>query len=383
MDQGSQVYQKGSSFIEVRQGDLDREAVHARIRTVKNELRDSELSDYRSSIVRRACDAILEERSSSPDRFRLQDYIAAEIARVSDDDLCRYLFYRYRYEMFPKQKVLDDFPPCLQIEPTSICNYRCVFCYQTDKELTDPKNGYMGMMSLDLFKRVIDQAEGKCEAVTLSSRGEPLMNRQIEKMLAYASGKFLGLKLNTNAWFLDERKCHAVLQANLNTLVFSADAASEPLYSELRVHGKLDRILANIRRFQEIRLRQYPNSPTITRVSGVKFTAEQNLDDIERLWGDLVDQVAFVDYNPWENTYQRAVNDIETPCSELWRRMFVWFDGTVNPCDVDYKSTLTVGDAKNKTLGEIWRSPRYEELRKAHLGGGRGAVSPCNRCTLI
>jgi radical SAM protein with 4Fe4S-binding SPASM domain len=306
-----------------------------------------------------------------------------EIRKISDRDLPRYLTYRYRYDIFPKKKIVDDFPPCLQIEPTSICNYRCVFCYQTDKELTDPKNGYMGVMSLDLFTKVIDQAEGKCEAVTLSSRGEPLMNRNIEQMLAYASGRFLGLKLNTNAWFLDERKSHAILQAGCNTVVFSADAASEPLYSELRVHGKLERVIANVRRFQEIRRRDYPDSQTITRVSGVKFTDAQNLDEVEALWGDLVDQVAFVNYNPWENTYQRPINDIVEPCSDLWRRMFVWFDGTVNPCDVDYKSTLTVGDAKSKNLSEIWRSPRYEELREAHVTRRRSAVSPCNRCTLV
>ena len=209
------------------------------------------------------------------------------------------------------------------------------------------------------------------------------MNRNIEGMLAYAGGKFLGLKLNTNAWFLDEVKSHALLQARVNTVVFSADAASEPLYSQLRVNGKLDRVVANIRTFQEIRLRHYPVSQTITRVSGVKFSDEQNLDDVERLWGDLVDQVAFVDYNPWENTYERPLNDIVLPCSDLWRRMFVWFDGTVNPCDVDYKSTLAVGNAHRDRLSDIWTGEKYSALRAAHLARQRSSVSPCNRCTLV
>ena len=26
---------------------------------------------------------------------------------------------------------------------------------------------------------------------------------------------------------------------------------------------------------------------------------------MENLWGELVDQVAFVDYNPWENCYEK------------------------------------------------------------------------------
>ena len=29
-------------------------------------------------------------------------------------------------------KIVDDYPPCVQIEPASICNFKCVFCYQAD-----------------------------------------------------------------------------------------------------------------------------------------------------------------------------------------------------------------------------------------------------------
>ena len=238
------------------------------------------------------------------------------------------------------------------------------------------------MMGYDFFKEIVDQASGQCEAVTLASRGEPLICRDIEKMLGYVANKFLALKINTHAGALDERKAHAVLSAGVNTLVFSADAAAEPLYSQLRVNGKLDRVLANIERFHNIRATQYPHSRTITRVSGVRYRNDQSLDEMERFWGNLVDQVAFVDYNPWENTYERPVNDIETPCSDLWRRMFVWFDGRVNPCDVDYKSALAVGSARNSTLSALWRSERYERLREMHLNRQRGRAFPCQRCTV-
>ena len=108
---------------------------------------------------------------------------------------------------------------------------------------TKKSGGHMGMMSLETFKRIIDQAAGRCDAVTLASRGEPLICPKIDEMLKYASRKFLALKLNTNAWFLDEAKSHAILQADMNTVVFSADAASEPTYSQFRVGGTLDRVV--------------------------------------------------------------------------------------------------------------------------------------------
>ena len=64
----------------------------------------------------------------------------------------------------------------------------------------------MGTMNLNLFKKIIDEIEGKVQFVTLASRGEPLVSKQINEMLKYTSGKFLNLKINTNASLLNEEK---------------------------------------------------------------------------------------------------------------------------------------------------------------------------------
>ena len=379
------VYQKHDSFVAMRHRARKVPEVLGRIQRVAERLEDAALTSERKTVVRRACDELLDrvEVSRPRDAFTLQTYVIEEISRLSDERLPRYLWYRYRYEVYPQERLLDDFPPCLQIEPTSACNYRCVFCYQTDAQFTKRSAGHMGVMSLDLFKRVIDQAEGRCEAVTLASRGEPLLCNDLEAMLAYARGKFLALKLNTNASTLDERKCHAIFQADVSTVVFSVDAASEPTYSQFRVGGNLERVRANIERFRDIRARHYPASRTITRVSGVKVPGTPEMEEMEACWGALVDQVAFVTYNPWENTYERPLNEITIPCSDLWRRMFVWWDGTVNPCDVDYKSTLAVGNVREQGLSRLWRSEAYERLRTQHLTQQRSHCSPCNRCTVV
>ena len=129
-------------------------------------------------------------------------------------------------------------------------------------------------------------------------------------------------------------------------MVFSADAAEEPLYSKLRVRGRLDKVLKNIERFQKIRQDQYSTIPLITRVSGVLVDELQNMEAMKKLWGNLVDQISFVKYNPWENVYTSPLSEISEPCSDLWRRMFIWFDGKINPCDTDYKTDLMIGKLK-------------------------------------
>ena len=142
-------------------------------------------------------------------------------------------------------------------------------------------------------------------------------------------------------------------------------------------------IKRNIETFRSIQNRDYPDSSTITRVSGVKFLDEQNLNELEALWRGMVDQVAFVQYNPWENTYDKPINDIDAPCTDLWRRMFVWWDGRVNPCDIDYKSTLSVGNANCQKLSDIWMGEKYQVLRTAHISGKRKTLAPCNQCTFV
>ena len=43
----------------------------------------------------------------------------------------------------------------------------------------------MGTMNLDLFKKIIDQAENNIEFLSLASRGEPLISKNIVPMLKY------------------------------------------------------------------------------------------------------------------------------------------------------------------------------------------------------
>jgi hypothetical protein len=87
------------------------------------------------------------------------------------------------------------------------------------------------------------------------------------------------------------------------------------LYKKLRVNGSLEKILKNIEIFNKIKEKHYPKSKIITRVSGVKVNEQQSFDSMKKLWSGLVDQVAFVDYNPWESVYSTPKNDIVKPCS--------------------------------------------------------------------
>ena len=379
------IYEKRNSFHEMHRAKRDTtpEAQTKRaLRILKSQAR-SLLTKPQESVLNRVLEALQSDSFNGCPTFSLTPFIADEMHLHSDDEIPYYLYHRFRYDQFPLRRELDDYPPYLQIEPSSVCNYRCVFCYQTDTGFSNNKSEHMGSMNIDLYRKIVDEAEGNIEFISLASRGEPLVCKDFSRMMEYSIGKFLNLKVNTNASLMSEAHCHALLCGGARTVVFSADAAEEPLYSQLRVNGKLDRVLRNIERFQKIRETQYSKTKIITRVSGVLVDEDQNMKAMQKLWGALVDQISFVKYNPWENVYNSSLSGVSQPCSDLWRRMFVWFDGTVNPCDTDYKSHLSVGSIQRSDLSSLWRDAGYQAIRDKHLGEYRGKTYPCNRCAVV
>ena len=384
----NKIYEKHNSFISLK-GKYS-EDYQIFLKKLNFILKNSDIEKFNSQekkIIYNIQDDILSDNNLKEEdnlnRFSIKQNVIDEIKTIDDSDLLRYLIHRYRYEIFPQKKILDDYPPYLQIEPSSVCNYRCVFCFMTDNTFNKKSSGHMGHMKLELFKEIIDQVEGKIEFLSLASRGEPMINPKISEMLNYTVGKFLNLKINTNASLLNEEKIHAILSGGVKTLVISADAADKNLYKKLRVNGELDKVLKNLELFNEIKEKKYSNSKIITRVSGVKFSDDQKFDDMKNFWGGLVDQVAFVDYNPWENNYEKEKNNISKPCSDLWRRMFVWWDGKTNPCDVDYKSNLSVGTFPQQSIEDLWNSTYYSKYRKLHLEKKRIDLVPCSSCSVV
>ena len=223
MDQ-IKTYKKKDSFVKLE--NKKNFAINSLNKTIITALNNENIinslnNDEKDIIKSLKKDFLNNSQKNDPKIFTLKENTIAEINTFSESkDIIKYLINRYKYEIFPVIKKISDYPPLVQIEPSSICNFRCVFCFETDKTFTDKKSGHMGTMKLELFKKIIDEIEGKVQFVTLASRGEPLVSKEINEMIKYTSGKFLNLKINTNASLLTEEKIHAILSSNVKTMVF-------------------------------------------------------------------------------------------------------------------------------------------------------------------
>ena len=124
-DNKEQVYNKANSFTNIA-GSVNYDRTLERILHLHDNIENIQ-SNLRA-VVKQACSDVLVKSGSQDRMFTLQKMVLAEIDQVEDKNLARYLNYRYRYDINPQNQKIDNFPPCVQIEPTSICNYRCVFC---------------------------------------------------------------------------------------------------------------------------------------------------------------------------------------------------------------------------------------------------------------
>ncbi|HOX54331.1 MAG TPA: radical SAM/SPASM domain-containing protein [Candidatus Omnitrophota bacterium] len=302
------------------------------------------------------------------------------IQKNDEKNIIDYIIHRYKFRFYPKFKKVAPFPLHLLIEPVSFCNLCCVMCFQNDKFFRERNN--RGIIDFIFFKNLVDQAlENKCKALTLASRGEPTLHPQFKQMLEYCKGKFFELKINTNALILPESLCYQILDSGVDIVVFSIDSSNREEYKKIRKGGNFDLIEKNIRRFCEIKKSKKEYSKTSARISGV-YMGYQDKEKFYDFWKQIVDTVTLAPAVKRWNTYENEPIDSCQSCNLLWERMYVWFDGTCNPCDVDYRSYLNMGNAKNASLKDIWMGEKYSYLRNQHLSEHRKLLSPCNRCEL-
>ena len=298
------------------------------------------------------------------------------------EDILKYLTFRRKFGLAGLKRRLFDIPPYILVEPVSACNLRCPMCFQIDKTFT--RKPFMGRMKWELFTKVVDEAdEIGVGAVTVASRGEPMMHPRYGEMLSYIGAKknIFELKTNTNATYLTEKICHEIFRAGVTTLVISADHYRKEDYEKLRKGADFEEVVANVAMLHRIRNETYPDCKTEIRVSGVDYYQTLDKKQFADFWSKYSDTVSSgTAIEKWDTYNNKPQPELQSSCSFLWDRMYVWFDGACNPCDADYKSYLSFGNVTDKTIKEVWNGSPLRELRQKHMNKKRNSLIPCDRC---
>jgi uncharacterized radical SAM superfamily Fe-S cluster-containing enzyme len=159
-------------------------------------------------------------------------------------------------------------PVCLYLETTNRCNLLCTTCPRTYEELEPPAD-----MSWQLFCSIVDQIPNLSRAV-LHGVGEPMLVKNLPRMVRYLKDRGTYVLFNTNGTVLNEKNGRALIEAELDELRVSFDAANAESYKVIRGKNYFNRILRNVRAFRDLQEREGHGKPRVSAwLTGLRETA--------------------------------------------------------------------------------------------------------------
>ena len=289
-------------------------------------------------------------------------------------------------------------PYIVFFDPSSACNFQCTFCPTGHRDMIRDTGRYQGLLSFDLFQKVIDELElfpEPLRVLRLYKDGEPLLNRRLGEMIAYAkkSSRVPYVDTTTNVSLLHPLRSDELIKAGLDKINISIDGMNDEQYlSFTKTKVRFADIVANVRYF-------YQNKGNCE--VAVKI-ADNNLTDTDKkrffdTFGNIADRIFIENFAPcWpefdtekhtgikitKGIYQNEIKEIET-CPYIFYSISINSSGLVSLCFLDWARKLVIGDIGKQTLREVWEGEELFLHQVAHLSGDRKKNPTCAACGQI
>jgi radical SAM protein with 4Fe4S-binding SPASM domain len=282
------------------------------------------------------------------------------------------------------RKEAVEFPMMCVISFVYTCNARCPNCPYTNSDI---RSSYKDtpIMSNKTFKLIADQC-GEYEAwVRISGGGEPMLHPQAVELMEYAKKVNAKVGLITNGSKFNEENTRRLLEAQVDMIEFSVDAADEETYSRVRAGLKWGTLLENVRRM--IEMRNKLGSATKIIASGVNQEGV-DIDAVAAFWEPIVDVFQKRKYLTW------GINDPcksadatpylppeeRIPCPFLFERLNIDSRGKVMVCGFDIAAVTDMGNIHEKSIKEIWHGKEFDFYRQKHLNYQGNDIELCRDC---
>lgn len=264
----------------------------------------------------------------------------------------------------------------LQIETTTACNARCVFCpYPGLKR-------WKTNMNRDLFERIIRDAETHAEdygEVCLQGLGEPLLDPHILERIRFVRATFgsgVGISIYTNGSRLTPNIARELFEAGMTYLVISLNAATSEQRAATMGLSDWEQVT---RTAETVRLR-WPSQVQIRGIEARDLMDARDERDFRVRWGRNAVLVREGNWAGRDRGFRGAPH--REPCGRALRQVMVLVDGRVSLCCFDAEGEVIVGDLRTQRLRDIWRGERAK-YRELHQLGQRAEIPICARCTAI
>ena len=322
-------------------------------------------------------------------------------------------------------------PRIVFIEVTNHCNLLCETCPRTFVTYERPRT-----LSWRKFCRIVDQFSDMQRAV-LHGIGEPLLNKDLPRMIKHLKERGVAVLFNTNATLLDEVRGRALIASGLDEMRCSVDGTDPDTYARVCGRPLFHKVVENLQLFTKLQRELNSDKPRVSLwmigmrenivelPALVRLAARMGVPEVylQRmvyyLDGDdapgLMDggQALFDDFDLLTN---RVIAEAEAWADELgitlrasgatdprhslkalgqrdpqpwsaclrpWTTAYVTANGNCLPCCIspfatrDYEA-LQMGNLFERDFGDIWNGERYQAWRMALLS--EHPPTPCKGC---
>lgn len=292
---------------------------------------------------------------------------------------------------------IKGFPNSISIEPTTSCNLRCPECPSGLRSFTRPT----GMLSTELFEKVLKEIHPSLTYSTLYFQGEPYLNPNFLDLIKLSTKYKVYSATSTNAHYLNEEIAQNTIHSGLNRLIISIDGITQETYEQYRIGGTLTKVIEGTKNIVKAKKQFKSNIEIILQFLVVKPN-EHQIENAKTLAKDLgVDAIKFKtaqiynfkngsDLIPTIDKYSRYKNNndgtfsiknkMENKCWKMWQSCVITWDGKVVPCCFDKDAKYQMGDLNNQTFKDIWFGNKYNKFRQQIINN-RQSIDICQNCT--
>lgn len=289
-------------------------------------------------------------------------------------------------------KVNPKLPRSLNIEVTSACNHKCIFCcYHSDLMETKVPNRFMDENLLE--KLLIEASDSNIgyDEIGFHMTGEPLLYKSLEKYITLA--KTLGFKyvfMTTNGALANEQRIKSLIDSGLDSIRFSINGATSETYKQAHGVDDFNKIEVNIKALYKYK--NETNSNICTSISCV--LTQKNIHEKElmkSLFEKYVDELVFIPVLGLDRFFPQLldwqvseITEFEyTPCVSPFTSMYVSCEGYIVPCCSAIKETsMVLGNVNENSLENIWNNTKFIEIRNSFIDN-KIPFEFCKKCVLI
>jgi len=212
-----------------------------------------------------------------------------------------------------------------------------------------------------------------------------MLHPQAVELVKYAKKVGAKVGLITNGSRFTEESSTRLLEANVDMIEFSVDAADEGTYDRVRKGLKWDTLVKNVKRMVE--LRNHLKSESKIIASGVN-QAGIDIEAVTGFWTPIVDNFQKRKYLTWGiNDPSKSADPTPylppeelIPCPFIFERLNIDSRGKVMVCGFDISASTDMGNIHEKSIKEIWHGGGFTYYRNMHIERRGREIALCRDC---